>query len=194
MTDQEVTNLITEFHVPLHIQRHCAAVCDFALELGRKLVASGEKIDLVLLRHAALLHDLVRVCDFRQFNPEKFPDPISKEDIKIWEKLRKKYAGMHHAEAAAKILRERGFFDVAQIVAKHKFLQIEQGFNTWEEKLLYYADKRIEHDKVLPLRQRLEHGRKRNAPETIGQKSSQELDKKVFALEQEIYSTIGEEI
>lgn len=191
MTDIQVAQLIKEFRMPLHVRRHCAAVANFALELGEKLIASGEKIDLNLLRHAALLHDFVRVVDFKEFNPHVFPDPVNDEDILVWKGLRAKYAGLHHAQAGARILEERGFHDVAKLVRRHLFLQIKEGFDSWEEKLLYYADKRIKHDKIVPLKERLEDGRRRNAPETMNTKEALELDQKVFALEKEILKKIG---
>lgn len=190
MTDLEVSKLIEEFRVPLHVRRHCAAVADFCVELGEKLVAAGVKVDLKLLRQAALLHDLLRVIDFKTFEPEKFPDPISAEDIEFLKSLREKYKGMHHADAAAQILRERGCNDIADVIEKHKYVQIKDGFRTWEEKILYYGDKRIKHNKVVPLAERLADGRKRNYPYIKGEEPDNELDKKVFELEKEIFGKI----
>lgn len=190
MTDIEVQNLIKEFRVPLHIQKHCEAVADFAVELAKRLIDVGEKIDIQALKHAALLHDLLRIVDFRHFNAGKFLDPFHPEDLAFWETLRKKYAGVRHEEAAAKILEDRGEPVIAEIIRKHRFIQVEKGFNTWEEKILYYADKRAKHDKIVPLRERLEDGRKRNMPEKATTKESDELDEKVFELEREILGKI----
>lgn len=190
MTEDQLQSLIEEFHVPLHIRRHSEKVEEFSHELGEQLVKAGEKIDLELLRQSALLHDIVRLVDFKHFNPQKFHQPITKEDLEIWESIRKKYAGMHHAVAAAKILRERGFPKIAQVVEKHRYLQIKEGFDTWEEKLLYYADKRVKHDEIVPLEERLNDGRERNAPETKHLKETIETDQKVFALEKEIMDAI----
>ncbi len=186
MTDQDVVNLIEEFHMPLHVRRHCVTVANFAMELAQKISRNGIKIDMDLLRHSALLHDLVRVVDFRELKPETWKDPSTEEDKKIWLELRKKYAGLHHAEAGARILEERGFAKEAQLVRSHRFLQIEKGLTTWEEKLLYYADKRTKHDAVVSLKERLLDGRKRNEPETLESEHAKKLDEKVFALEREI--------
>ena len=191
MTDEEVQQLIEEFRPPMHVQRHCRAVTKFAVKLGSRLVANGEKLDLNLLRHAALLHDLMRVVDFRTFTPEDFPDPASAADVELWENLREKWKGVHHAEAAAQILAERGFGRVAEVVRKHQYLQIKKGFDIWEEKLLYYADKRTKHDQLVSLQERLQDGRNRNLPETENTPEAQAMDAKVFALEQEIFTKIG---
>ena len=48
MTDQQVLKLIEEFRMPLHVRRHCAAVAQFCVELGEKLIKAGIKIDLEL--------------------------------------------------------------------------------------------------------------------------------------------------
>lgn len=186
MTNKDIVKLIKEFNVPLHVRRHCAAVADFCVDLGKKLIAAGVKIDLKLLRQAALLHDLLRVADFKTFEPEKFPDPVSAEDIEFWKTLREKWGKIHHADAAAQILEERGFCDIAAVIKRHKYVQIKHGLETWEDKILYYADKRIKHDKVVPLADRLADGRKRNFPFIEGEKPDDELDKKVFELEKEI--------
>ncbi|MFA6520826.1 MAG: HD domain-containing protein [Candidatus Gracilibacteria bacterium] len=190
MTEQELQSLIEEFHVPLHIRRHSEKVTEFALELGKKLVEAGENIDLELLKQAASLHDIVRIVDFRNFNPQNFKQEVTEKDLEVWEALRKKYSGMHHAIAAAQILRERGYEKIAQVVEKHRYLQIKDGFNTWEEKLLYYSDKRVKHDQIVPLEERLNDGRERNAPETKNLKETLETDQKVFALESEIMAKI----
>lgn len=193
MTDRDAAKLIEEFRPPRHVVRHCAAVADFAIELGKRLILKGEKVNLSLLRHAALLHDLLRICDFRNFSPENFPDPASKEDIKFWKTQREKFSGMGHEEACARILEERGFKDVARLVRKHRYVQILEGLDSWEEKLLYYADKRTKHDKIVPLKERLLDGRRRNAPETIGDPDSKKIDEKIFELEREIFTKFEEE-
>jgi len=46
-----------------HIIRHMEAVSDLACSIGEKLSELGEKIDLNLLRSAALLHDIMRAED-----------------------------------------------------------------------------------------------------------------------------------
>lgn len=193
MTNHDVVQLIEEFRPPLHVRRHCATVANFALTLGKKLILKGEKINLELLRHAALLHDLLRVCDFRNFSPENFPDLASSQDIEHWKTQREKFKNLGHEEAAARILEERGFPDVASLIRKHRYIQILEGLNSWEEKLLYYADKRTKHDQVVPLKERLSDGRRRNAPETIGDPESAKIDEKIFDLEREILMKLGEE-
>lgn len=194
MDNQEIEKILNEFHVPAHVRRHCEAVNGFTLKLAGGLKEAGENIDFDSLKAASLLHDLARIIDFKDFEPEKFPDPVTGEDIKVWEELRRKYAGRDHADAAAEILESRGYRKIADLVRKHKYLQIEKGFNGWEEKILYYADKRAKHGKIVLLRERLEEGQRRNAPQTIGTEESQRIRRKIYALEREIFTKIGREI
>ncbi len=187
--------LIEEFHVPRHVMRHCEGVATFAVKLGGKFIAAGEKIDLDLLYQAAMVHDLVRVVDFGHFHPEKFPGGFTQQDLEVWEALRKKYAGIHHADAGAQILEERGFSKIAEVVRAHRFIHIKIGFKSWEERILYYADKRVKHDKIVTLEERLRDGRIRNAH--IIKRTEEEseiLNRKVFELEKEIFEKIGEPI
>lgn len=194
MTDQAILQLYEEFHTPQHVRRHCGAVATFAVELGEKFIARGEPIDLELVRQASLLHDFVRIVDFRTLEPETFPDPFSKDDVSMWKSLRAKYRGLHHAEAGAQILEERGFPKLAKVVRKHAFIQIREGFDSWEEKIVYYADKRAKHDRIVSLQERIDDGRKRNVPESKDPKEMARLDEGVFALEREIMSKLTKKL
>lgn len=191
MNDKQIKKLLDEYHVPEHIRRHCEQVTKLALLLARKFALAGDNIDENLLMSAGMLHDLVRVVDFREFNPQKLPK-ASPQDIAFWEQLRNKYKGMHHADAAGMILTELSEAKVGKIIQQHKFVQILQGFDCLEAKILYYADKRVEHDKIVPLTQRLKNGQARNSPETIGSERSRLLNQKAAELEKEIFTRIGE--
>ncbi|MBI5413160.1 HD domain-containing protein [Candidatus Peregrinibacteria bacterium] len=190
MNEKDVEKLYREFHTPPHVRAHCKAVADFAVDLGKKFIAAGQRIDLKMLRNAALVHDLLRVVDFRHFEPRKWEYKVSDEDIKCWERLREKYKGMHHGDATAEILEKRGYGDMAQVVRRHKFIQVDEGFDTWEEKILYYADKRVKHDKVVTLEERLRDGKIRNVPEGRDGEHEKRLDRKNFELEKEIFDAI----
>lgn len=194
MTEEELKKILDEFRVPKHVRRHCDTVTDFALKLAVKLQEAGEKIDLNLLKNAGRIHDLVRVIDFKDFTPETFPDPVTPEQVEYWKKLREKYSGRHHADVGADILEQRGFPEIAKLVRKHRYMQIIDGLESWEEKLLYYADKRTKHGKIVPLKERLDEGQRRNAPSTIGTEASKKIHEKIFALEKEILTKVGSEI
>ena len=65
---------------------------------------------------------------------------------------------------------------------------------SWEEKLAYYADMRVMHDKIVPLKDRLEDGHKRNVflHETDPQSKINmvKVDSLIYRLEKEIFEKI----
>ncbi len=66
---------------------------------------------------------------------------------------------------------------------------------TWEEKLLYYADKRVMHDKIMPLKQRLAEGHKRNVhlhgSAAQSKTNTSKVDPLIYEMEKEIFEKIG---
>ncbi len=182
-----IQELLNEFHVPKHIRRHAkkvAGVCEF---IGGRI----QGVDLELLKKAAYLHDLVRICDFTKWNPDNMPDEHSEESKIEWEQIRKKYAGKSHEQAACEILSERGYHALANLIKSHSFENILKGLTTWEEKILYYADKRVENDQIVSLEHRLEEGKKRNADTPERKRISDLARPKIIALEKEICAKAG---
>ena len=49
--------------------------------------------------------------------------------------------------------------EIANLVKKHDFFAIDN-LNTWEEKIMYYADKRVDGDNVVSLKKRFKEGNK----------------------------------
>ncbi len=181
--------LLEEFHVPAHIRRHSekvAAICRF---IGEKI----DGVDLDLLEKAAMLHDLVRICDFTKWNPQNFPDKHPEESHQKWEEIREKHKDKSHEEAAYEVLAERGEKKVAELIRSHRFQIIlePEPFKTWEEKILYYADKRVEHDQIVSLEERLDRGKERNAVTEDQKARSDEARPKIYALEKEICEAAG---
>lgn len=186
MNNKDVQNFYEELHTPRHIRAHCAQVTRIADFIGKKISEKGIEVDLGKLRAAALLHDAVRVVDFRQWPPESFAATV--EDMTVWNELRDTYHGQDHAKAMGDILRKRGYADLAQIIEEHNFTQIlkEEGFSSIESEILYYADKRVRHDEIVSLKKRLEEGARR-----YGKEPNPEAEKKLFALEEKLCAQTG---
>lgn len=191
MTQKDSAALIEEFHVPKHVRRHCAQVAKLAVEIALGMQKNGVDVKIELPSNAALVHDLLRVVDFKTFEPHTWPDAVTQEEVDFWKKLRQAHRGRHHADVAADILQNRGFQAEAIIVREHRYLQIDRGFSSLESKIVYYADKRVKHDQIVSLGERLEDGRMRNAPHTIGTEKAREREKKVMLLEKELLSLAG---
>lgn len=194
MNDSELQQLIAEYQVPQHVQKHSEKVAQVALFLGRRLAEKGEIIDLDLIRQAALLHDLVRVCDMRNFDPENFEPSPTVEQMMKWNEIRGNYADLHHADAAYHILNSKGCLKLAEIIKRHKFISVldpAQAPRTWEEKLVYYADKRVVHGDIQDLSVRIKEGKERNLRTAEEFQTSDQAATKIYQLEKEIFDRIG---
>lgn len=185
MNREGAQKLLDEFHAPLNVRAHSLEVALFAEDLAKKLNNAGEEVDPEQVWIAGIIHDFVRIIDFKET-----PKDGSEEDILIWEDLRKQYQG-HHADVAAEILQEMGEDALAAIIRKHKYTAIiDDPPQTWEEKLLYYADKRVAHDQIVTLQERLDEGKERHFPDTPIDDEEQKRRDAVFALEKEIFEHI----
>jgi len=189
MTEEFLQQLIEKYHVPVHIRRHMQKVAAVALYLGQNLQQAGEKVDLIVVRQAALLHDLMKLCDFKELDLENFDQNITTQDIQFWTALMKSCGDIGHERAAYNVLKELGEDQIAEIVLKHRFaglIEAENKPKTWEEKLVYYADKRVKHDEVVSLEDRLHDGRERYFPDGNFPENHDTVEKAVFQLESEL--------
>jgi uncharacterized protein len=188
MTPEAIEQLYDEFHTPVHIRAHCFEVARIGKLLAEKLNKKGQNIDADLVWIAGMLHDLVRVVDFTNLDPNLGTD----EDQWIWKKLRETYKETHHGIAAGEILVKIGEAKLADIIKRHAFGSIgtPEGPQDWESKLLYYADKRVAHDQCVSLQSRLDEARIRhNGPIEKTDKQAQ-IEEKIHQLESEIFKTL----
>jgi len=195
---QQCRAILERYHVPRHIRRHCEGVARLAVALGRRIVARGEPVNLELVESAGLLHDMLRICDCKDLNFDKFDEPVSKEDIAVWQRLREQYGDVRHEDAAYEELRGQ-YPELAVVVLRHKYTAIidpDQHPQSWEDKLVYYADKRVMHDRVVSLRQRLVEGHRRNSDHKNGEipERIKKIDNLIFELEAEILAAAGLEL
>ncbi len=198
MREEDIQELLNEFQTPQNVRRHCEMVTHVALELGTKLVEKGEIASLGFLYEAAMLHDIVRLVDFHELVREKMKEEVTDEKWAIWKELRRKYKGRHHAEVAQEIMIERGRPEVADIIRKHCASCVlgekkEEELITWEDKLLYYADKRVKYDKIVTLKERFRIGREQNPEARALPERSLEIEEQAILLEKEIFDIIGKD-
>ncbi len=113
---------------PSNVIEHSKAVCEFAEDLTGKLIKKGIKINKGLVIAASLLHDIERVKD-------------------------------DHIPVGAKLLKELGFPEIAEVARKHSLHKLDDKENqpkTYEEKIMFYADKRLKDDKIVALKERFD--------------------------------------
>lgn len=181
LTSAQIYGIYKKYHVPYRVIKHMLKVAEFAADLCDQLIEKGHKVDKTLVVNAALLHDIARVVDFKKMVLEDLRQRITSEDLKTWIALKDKYEEMGHEKAVTKIVKNLGYPEIADLIDKHGFFEIDR-LKTLEEKILYYADKRVESDKVVRLKKRFRKGRKRNCKSGDDIKKVKEIERKALEL------------
>ncbi len=131
--------LMDQYAMLPNIRRHSLLVAQIAELLAQRLhesLPAGQAPDQDFCINGALLHDIAKT-------------PCLKD-------------GCDHAATGAKMCQSHGFPEIAEIVAGHVILQnfspekYKQGFFQAQD-IVYYADKRVRHDAVVSLAERLEY-------------------------------------
>ena len=195
-TRKECLAIIEEHHVPPHIVRHSLTVAKLAVFLAQRLKEKGIELDVNLVDRACLLHDIVRICNIKELDYSRFEQPVTAEDKAKWHQLRARYEGIPHEYAAYDILKDK-YPALALTIKKHRYIGIldeKEKPSTWEEKLVYYADMRVMHDKIVPLEERLTEAHKRNVffykTEAQSKIVTVKVDPLIYRLEKEIFDEI----
>lgn len=121
----EALQILRDHAVPPNIVRHSLAVAAVAHHLAVRLREHGERLDPLLVHRGGLLHDLDKLSS------EKPTD---------------------HGAKAGQLLRALGWPALAAIAESHV---LGAHPTTWEEKLVHYADKTVDEDRVVGLTERL---------------------------------------
>jgi tRNA threonylcarbamoyladenosine biosynthesis protein TsaE len=148
-----------EMELPDHIGKHCDAVGAFSKKCAEELLTRGTVCRPEAVRIAGELHDIMRFVDFKpevhkKIPHAKEPDP---ETQKHWDALREKY-GDGHEDACSAFLEEHGYPELSTIIRPHGLRSADhpEHFTTIEQKILYYADKRIKYNQVVSLDERFD--------------------------------------
>ena len=196
-THKECLAMLAEYHVPPNIVRHNKAVAKLVVFLAQRLNEKGAAIDVTLLERAGLLHDMMRVFDFPESDYHLFERNLPAKEQAKWRRLHAKYKAMTHEDAAYDVLKER-YPALALTIKRHRYMAMLDENNrpkSWEEKLLYYADMRVMHEKIVPLKQRLAEGHKRNihmhGSAAQSKINTAKVDPMIEEMEKEIFDKIG---
>lgn len=132
-------HLMDEYAMLANIRRHSFVVARVAERLHSRLAGTGGAGDLPprqLVTAGALLHDIAKTKCLQD--------------------------GCDHARVGAEICQHHGLFEIAEIVEEHVRLRrydlqrYRKGFFEAKE-LIFYADKRVVHDEIVSLDERLEY-------------------------------------
>lgn len=122
--------MMAGMQMPEHIRDHSCLVCRVALYLTEELAAASVILNRPLVVASALLHDITK--------PRSFD---TKEN---------------HAQTGGEYLSNMGFPEVADIVRQHVVLDQYFAQETpIEAEVVNYADKRVLHDRIVPLDDRM---------------------------------------
>ncbi|MBI4438682.1 HDIG domain-containing protein [Candidatus Woesearchaeota archaeon] len=156
---RQCLELLWHHNVPKNIISHSLAVSRVALGVAGKLAEKGRRIDFALLDAACILHDIGKMQAVND--------------------------GGRHEEIGASIVARHGFSELAAPIRRHPlhYILSKDAPRTIVEKLVFYADKRVMHDRVVSLKTRLADLKKRYPQYTA---SIDEAAPKVFLLEKEL--------
>lgn len=160
-SEQQAKALWEKYQLPENKRRHVVLVARVARNLSKKF-----NVNRKLLIAGALLHDI--------------------------DKNAKKIPGERHPDTAVRILTEEGMVEVAALVKTHPLHAILDPTitpATWEEKILYLADKMVKYE-IISVDQRFKLWNDEHLPKD----AQAELDgayPKVKQLEKEIFDCIA---
>lgn len=128
----ECLNIMDKYRMLDNIKAHSLMVARVAYLIGTSAALKAPHISVDLVLAGALLHDIGKTESLRN--------------------------GGDHVEIGQKICRIEGLAEVEPIVAEHVVLKsfVKEGEIT-EKEIVYYADKRVNHDQVVSLKKRLEY-------------------------------------
>jgi tRNA threonylcarbamoyladenosine biosynthesis protein TsaE len=182
-----------EWRTPVHVRDHIKQVTDVAMRIAGAYVRDNEIVNLNLLYSAAMMHDIARVCDFRELDRGHFREEITDEKWSAWKDMRETHKGFHHADIACKFFKELSYHKTAELIYIHKsdVIAEEPGrIDTLEKKIMYYADKRVKHDETVSLKERFLDGRERYGKydDAKTRRLFNEVEKRTFKLEKELFN------
>ncbi len=164
-TNEDVAAWQKETALQPHIVAHCHAVAQMACDLAKHMLEDGSIVRPLLLQQSAELHDVLRFLDFR---PGAAPPYVvaSMHEQSVWQQWKNKFPAMRHEEACSAFLRELGYHAMAEIIRTHGWHLAPRERKTTEQKLLFYADKRVAFDQRVTLKDRFADFAKRYAETT----------------------------
>jgi uncharacterized protein len=124
--------LIREMEMPGHIVAHSIQVCRVSVAIVDASRTTGVRLDRQLVLASAMLHDITKPRSFSTGEP--------------------------HAESGARFLAEKGYPEVGDIVRQH--VRLDSYFRSdriSEAEVVNYSDKRVLHDRIVSLRERMDY-------------------------------------
>ncbi len=127
---EECYRIMIGMSMPDHIVAHSFQVCRVAVLLAKSRAAVNGALHLGLVEASALLHDITKSRSFD--------------------------TGEDHAGTGKAYLAELGYPAVARVIGQHVCLDADSATEAVSEvEIVNYADKRVVHDRIVPLEERI---------------------------------------
>ncbi len=167
---EECKCLWDQYAMPDHIRSHSLAVCKVSELLGEAAGFKGQEVDMPILKASALLHDIAKAYCIKH--------------------------GGAHSQLGASIAREHtGNPVIAQAVMHHVFWPKEINiYKYFLPLVIIYADKRIKHDRVVPVEERFADLFDRYGFNPKREKKIQKSKEQIDIIEKELENLIGVEL
>lgn len=155
-------DLMAETQMLDNIKAHSILVSQVAIFIAQHLYNTGVPLSLPLIETSALLHDIT--------------------------KTRSLQTGEKHAATGAQLIRKLGYPEAALVIHQHVRLScFSEHTLPSEPEIVNYADKRVLHDKIAPLADRMRYieqrygtNEKKRHRIKLMWKESERLEKKLF--------------
>ncbi len=150
---QQCFDLMAKYEMLENIKAHSIMVERIASLMARGLQEAGERLSLDLVTAGALMHDIAKTQSLK-----------TKEN---------------HSAKGSEICLQNSLEELAEIVAEHVVLKdFSKDGPVLEKEIVYYADKRVNHDKIVSLEERLAYLIKQygNGDETLIRRMGKNFD------------------
>ena len=146
-----------------NIVRHSMAVNLVAVFLAKEIKRNGTRIDVDLVDRASLLHDLDKHLTFQNGQ---------------------------HGVVGKKMLEEKGYPELGEFCVTHNLeFPLSNSFPSLEHKIVFYADKRVNGDKIVSRKERFEYIKNKYGARSPGALSKiLSCEKFLLEVEEEIFS------
>ncbi|HQB31322.1 MAG TPA: HDIG domain-containing protein [Syntrophales bacterium] len=162
LSEEKCLRLMGEMGMMAHIVNHSRQVCRVALFLAGELREKSVPLNTDLVRAAVLLHDITKTRSFR--------------------------TGENHARTGAELLASLGYPEVGGIIGQH--VRLESYFDgglPGEAEIVNYADKRVLHERITSLEERMDYILTRYGKTPEDTLRIRDIREKTMALEKRLF-------
>ncbi len=161
-TPEKCLQIIAETEMLDHIVLHSKQVCRVSAFLSDMLISAHLKLNRPLVSAAALLHDITKTRSFD--------------------------TGENHAATGAKMISDLGYPEVGNIIGQHVRLRsFCSDAPPNEAEVVNYADKRVLHDTIVSLDERMDYILDRYATTAAHKERIKALWQETILLERKIF-------